>query len=267
MIKTSVFDLQGKETDKIVLPEWLFGVKVNRGLMAQAVRVYLSNQRTAHAKSKNRGEVLLTTKKWFKQKGTGRARHGAKSAPIFVGGSKAHGPTGMENYTLKLSKKMKKKALASAMTYKYQEQEIKIVKGLDKLDAKTKAANSVVAKLDVSGKFILIDADRRENVVRAFRNLNKGTIRPVNQLNTYEVLNGGILLMTVEAINWLNDTSGKSPAKVGVQKKVESKVSVSKKSMPPVKVVKKTTTKKTVKTVAKKKPATVKNSSSKKVKK
>src|SRR3989338_11153263 len=100
MLTAQVFQPEGGKSGTINLPEQLFAAKVNPQLMAQAVRVFLSNQRKAHAKSKTRGEIIRTTRKWYRQKGTGRARHGAQSAPLFVGGAKAHGPRGHQNYQL-----------------------------------------------------------------------------------------------------------------------------------------------------------------------
>src|SRR5579884_516617 len=87
-----VVGITGKSAGNITLPKEIFGAKVNPQLMSQAVRVYLANQRQGNAATKTRGEINMTTAKWYRQKGTGRARHGAKSAPIFVKGGVAHGP-------------------------------------------------------------------------------------------------------------------------------------------------------------------------------
>src|SRR3989344_8061779 len=91
-LNAPMYDVKGAKNGVYVLPKEVFGAKINQPLMAQAVRVYLANQRQGNAHTKSRGEITLTTAKWYRQKGTGRARHGAKSAPIFVGGGVAHGP-------------------------------------------------------------------------------------------------------------------------------------------------------------------------------
>ena len=109
-LKQSVYDTKGNLAESIVLPKEIFDVKVNDPLMAQAVRVYLANQRRGTVKTKSRGEVKISTRKIYRQKGTGRARHGAASAPIFVGGGIAFGPR-QRDYSLKLNQKMKKAAL------------------------------------------------------------------------------------------------------------------------------------------------------------
>jgi LSU ribosomal protein L4P len=138
MPKTDLLDINGKKVGTINLPPEIFAAEVNPPLMAQAVRVYLANQRKAHPKTKTRAEVNRTKAKWYRQKGTGRARHGSRAAPIFVGGGVAHGPTGEQNYQLKMPKKMKKAALFSALTSKFKEKEILVVKGLEKIEPKPK---------------------------------------------------------------------------------------------------------------------------------
>jgi len=91
-LRADVYNTQGRVVSKVSLPKEVFGAKVNDNLMAQAVRVYLANQRMGTASTKNRGEITGSTKKIWRQKGTGRARHGSRKAPIFVGGGVAFGP-------------------------------------------------------------------------------------------------------------------------------------------------------------------------------
>lgn len=199
-----VYNTKGKVVEKIALPKELFGQKVNTTLMAQAVRVYLANQRKGTVSTKTRGEVNKTTAKWYKQKGTGRARHGAKSAPIFVGGGVVFGPK-PRDYSLQLPKKMKRKALFSALSTKLKDNEIKIVSGLEKLDGKTKAMAGVIESLGLSGKKILLvlsDAPKRSNgVYRAARNIEGVNVISPNGLNTYEVLNSKEVFFMKQAID------------------------------------------------------------------
>ena len=91
-MSVEVLDISGKKAGTVRVPKKIFGSKVNKPLLAQAVRVYLASRRKGSASTKTRGEISMTTAKWYRQKGTGRARHGAKSAPIFVHGGVAHGP-------------------------------------------------------------------------------------------------------------------------------------------------------------------------------
>ena len=117
-MKADLYTIDGKKAGKIEVPKAVFGAKVNEILLAQYRRVFLNNQRRAKPKSKTRGEVTGSGKKIWRQKGTGRARHGDRYANIFVGGGVAHGPTGKENYSLKLTRKMRQSALSSALSQK-----------------------------------------------------------------------------------------------------------------------------------------------------
>src|SRR3989344_1501184 len=136
-ISAPMYNVRGAKNGSLALPKEVFGVKINQPLMAQAVRVYLANQRQGNASTKSRGDISLTTAKWYRQKGTGRARHGAKSAPIFVGGGVAHGPK-PKDYSLNLPQKMKKAALYSELSLKAKDGEIKILSGLSKITPKSK---------------------------------------------------------------------------------------------------------------------------------
>ena len=205
MPKVDVYTLSGTKSGQMELPKEIFAAKINEPLMAQAVRVYLSNQRKALAKTKRRGEIALTTAKWFRQKGTGRARHGARSAPIFVGGGVAHGPNGEQNYHLKLPKKMKKQALFSALSSKFKNNEVMVIKDLVKIEPKTKKMKTVLEKLVKDDKATLVLSEKLENVFRAARNLKGLNLRQTNQLNVYEILNGGHLLFMKEAIEKLKE--------------------------------------------------------------
>lgn len=213
MAKIDLFDPEGKKTGHLALPEEIFGVKVNEILLAQAVRVYLANQRRARAKTKTRGEVRGSRKKIWRQKGTGRARHGARSAPIFVGGGKAHGPTGQQNYQLKLTKKMKRQALFSALASKLAGGEIGAVRGLEKVEPKTKKMALAIGKIarvqkwdPAKEKITLVLPEVLENVTRSARNLAGVELKQADSLNPYEVLNAGRLLFMEKSLEVLKDT-------------------------------------------------------------
>src|SRR3989344_6029979 len=118
-----VYDLKGAKSGTLALPKEVFGTKVNNSLMAQAVRVYLANQRQGNATTKTRGEVQGSSKKIYRQKGTGRARHGSLRAPIFVKGGIVFGPK-PRDFSLDLPKKMKRKALFSSLSAKAADSEV-----------------------------------------------------------------------------------------------------------------------------------------------
>lgn len=208
-LKISVYDTNGKVSESLSLPKEIFGVEVNNNLMTQAVRVYLANQRRGTVKTKTRGEVSISTRKIYKQKGTGRARHGAASAPIFVGGGVAFGPR-QRDYSLKFSQKMKRVALFSALTTKLKDGQIKIVSGLEKIEPKTKTMNLSLLSLDLGKKNIILvtpgSGKNFEQVVRAARNIEGITVMPSNLLNTYEVLRARNLLFMKDSINSVKET-------------------------------------------------------------
>lgn len=202
----NVYNMEGKIVSKVNLPKEVFSAKVNDSLMAQAVRVYLANQRMGTASTKNRGEITGTTKKVWRQKGTGRARHGSRKAPIFVGGGVAFGPR-PRDYSLKIPKKMKRAALFSALSYKQNNGEIKLITGLEKILPKTKLMAKVVKKLGFDSKKInvlLVMPDKAkngfENVYRAGKNIEGLKILNANAINTYEVLDNQSVLFMKDAV-------------------------------------------------------------------
>lgn len=207
-VKVDVVDLAGKSVGTMALPEAIFAAKVNKALMAQAVRVYRANQRVAHASTKTRGEVTGSTRKIYRQKGTGRARHGGITAPIFVGGGVAHGPRAHE-YTLSMPQKMRKAALFSALTSKQQDNGIRVVNGLEKIEPKTKAFVSflkAVALDEKKKKVLLVLPAKTDNVARSARNIEGVEFSLANQLNTYEVLNTKTVIFMKDAIETLEKT-------------------------------------------------------------
>ena len=133
------------KSSSIEVSDSVFAQKSNPALVAQAVRVYLSNLRQGSAKVKTRSAVKRTKSKWYKQKGTGNARHGSKNAPIFVGGGVAHGPTGNENWKKDLSRKMKSKALRVALSM--QVENIVVTDNLNSIGGKTTEAVKFLNKM------------------------------------------------------------------------------------------------------------------------
>jgi len=208
-ISAPMYDVKGAKSGTFALPKEMFGAKINDELMAQAVRVYLANQRQGNAHTKSRGEINLTTGKWYRQKGTGRARHGAKSAPIFVGGGVVHGPR-TKDYSLKLSKNMKKAAIKSALSKKATDGEIIVVSGFSKIEPKTKVMNSTLTKItkETKGKntILVVTAGASKdipNVFRAGKNIKNVDLMSADLLNTYEILRHKNLLLMKESVEMI----------------------------------------------------------------
>lgn len=210
-LKTDVYDMKGKVVDSVSLSKEIFGAKINPQLMSQAVRVYLANQRIGTASTKTRGEVHGSSRKIYRQKGTGRARHGSIRAPIFVHGGIVFGPK-PRDYSLKLPSKMKKAALFSALSAKLKDGEIKVIDGLDTIEAKTKQMVQVLKNLALDSKnnniLLIIPPPSQkgvENVVKAVRNIKGVAFSQASQLNAYEVLRSKAVVFLKDSILTIRD--------------------------------------------------------------
>ena len=201
-LTVDVYDIEGKISGKVSLPVEIFGEKVNKILLAQAVRVHLANKRQGTVSTKTRGEVDGSTRKIYRQKGTGRARHGSIRAPIFVKGGVVFGPK-PRDFSLGFPKKMKRKALFSALSAKLIDNEIQVMSGFSAIEPKTKLFVEVLRKAGLEGKkrkLLLVLPAGFDNLKRAARNVEGVTLLAANQLNAYEVLNTRKLLLMKEAI-------------------------------------------------------------------
>lgn len=213
MASINIYNISGEKIGRAQLPKEIFEAKINLQLMSQAVKVYLANQRKAQAKTKTRGEIVGSTRKIYRQKGTGRARHGDRYAPIFVGGGRAHGPKGILPRKLKLSKKMRRLALFSALTSKLKNKEIIIVQGLEKIEPKTKTMATIMKNLKckmqngkLKEKILLVLPRKIENLARAGRNMTNLQLAQSSTLNTYQVLKAGKLLLMKESLKVIKGT-------------------------------------------------------------
>lgn len=203
-LRISVVGVDGKIKGTMTLPKELFGARVNAKLLATAVRVYRANQRKGNASTKTRGEVEGSTKKIYRQKGTGRARHGGIRAPIFVGGGIAFGPR-PRDYSLSFPQKMRRAALAGALTQQYKEGNIMVVDGLEDLEPKTKQFAAAFEAMHVDTG-LLVTSSTMENVVRGARNLADIDALPATTLNTYAVLMHKKVVLMKHAVQILKDT-------------------------------------------------------------
>ncbi len=183
-MKVASITATGKES-LVTVSDALFGAPVNKVLLAQAIRVYLSNARQGTSKVKTRSEVNLTKRKMYKQKGTGNARHGAQSAPIFVGGGVAHGPKGIENWNLSLSRTMKLKALICALSA--QAKSVKVCAELTSLTGKTKEAVKLLASELGNKKVLIVLADRNELVERSIANIPNVLLSTAALVNAHDI--------------------------------------------------------------------------------
>ncbi len=199
-----VFDISGKISGSLELEKEIFGIKPNKILIAQAIRVYLANQRLGNAKTKTRAEVRGGGRKPWRQKGTGRARIGSIRAPHWRGGGVTHGPQ-MRDYSLDFPKKMKRAALISALSSKFDEKGLLVLSKLSFKEAKTKEAAAMVKNLDLKGRITFVTDKIETTESRAIKNLKDTRLIAVADLNTYEVLDNKKLLLTKEAVSKLQE--------------------------------------------------------------
>lgn len=201
-MKVDVVDTKGKVIESMTLPSDIFNIEENPTLVAQAVRVFLANQRQGTSSTKSRGDINATTKKVWRQKGTGRARHGAKSAPIFVGGGVAFGPK-PRDLSLKLPQKMKQKALFSVLTSRLKDNSLMVVSGMGTIEPKTKQAVSILKNLSLtpSKKRIVLVTDGTASLYKAVRNIEGVEVISAPLLNAYVALTGSTVVFTKEGID------------------------------------------------------------------
>jgi len=243
MPSLSVYTAKGTKVEAVSMPKGWYE-KENDSLLAQAIRVYEARSHPSLSKVKTRGEVSYSTRKIYKQKGTGRARHGDRGAPIFVGGGVAHGPKGVKR-VLNLSKKMKTRALNIAFGFKVRDGMLIMVSNISELK-KTREAASLIDKIsnkekNVSGKirFTFALSEKNKDVRLFLRNIENVNVLPFKGLNAYKVFHGGVLIVDKEALNEQEDSDAKELKK---DRKVKSTVARQRKS---VRVKKKKMVKKT----------------------
>ena len=209
-MEVKVLNVSGKETGaKVQLPESVFGIEPNDHAIYLDVKQYLANQRQGTHKAKQRNEIAGSTRKLYKQKGTGGARAGSVKSPLFNGGGRVFGPQ-PRDYSFKLNKKLKSLARNSALSYKAKDSNIVVVEDFTFDAIKTKSYIQLQSDLNVSDvKTLLVLGAANDNVYLSSRNLKKTKVIVANQLNTYDVLNAGKLILTTGALKTLEEALAK----------------------------------------------------------
>jgi large subunit ribosomal protein L4 len=208
-IKLPVKDMSGRQVDEVELPADIFEAPINMGLMHQAYVRQMANARLGTHKAKSRGEVNRTTAKWYRQKGTGRARHGNRKAPIFVGGGVAHGPR-PRKYTKDMPKKMRRAALRSALSVKAADGEIVLVERLEMEHPKTREMIATLRNLAGDGSALVLLTGRNEPVEMSLRNIPDARYLRANYLNIRDLLKFDTVIIPLDALEliegWLGTT-------------------------------------------------------------
>ncbi len=203
-ISIPVYSVSGKPAEAWQYPAEVLG-HANPALLAQAIRVYQSNLHQKTSKVKTRGEVDGSTKKIYRQKGTGNARHGAKYAPIFVGGGIAHGPTGIRANLLVLPKAMRRRALGAAIQAKLTDQKFSGVAALKTFSGKTSAILDLLKTTanHPEASVLVITFARAEKLYRSLANLQQVTLKRASLVNAYDLVAADYILITKKALDSL----------------------------------------------------------------
>lgn len=200
-MKLTVLDTKGEKSGTVTVADEVFDATVNPALVAQAIRVYRANQRQGSAQALTRGEVYGSRRKIWKQKGTGRARHGDRFAPQFVGGGAAHGPTGQENWQRQLNEKMRRKALFAALSQKQREGVLAVVDELAGIEKTRDARRALLgAKYDEKNRTLLVVDGMTASLVRAVRNLQGILLRDARHLNAHIVFAADAVIATKQGV-------------------------------------------------------------------
>ncbi len=209
-MEVKVVNISGKETGaKVQLPDSIFAVEPNDHAIYLDVKQYLANQRQGTHKSKQRNEIAGSTRKLYKQKGTGGARAGNIKSPLFNGGGRVFGPQ-PRDYSFKLNKKLKSLARKSALTYKAKDNNILVLEDFSFDTIKTKNYIQMVSNLNVADqKTLLVLPAANNNVYLSSRNLKKAKVVTAADINTYDVLNATKLLLTTETVKKLEEAFAK----------------------------------------------------------
>jgi large subunit ribosomal protein L4 len=196
--------IRGAVKGQVELPAALFDQKGENGLVWESVKCYLANQRQGNACTKTRGEVSGTGKKPYRQKHTGHARHGSRRSPIFVGGGIAWGAR-PRDYSYELPKKLRRQALALALSARKAEQAVTVVEDFELPEPKTKEMARVLGGLNLGGKVLLLTDGVPENIKRASRNLPQLTVRAAQAVSTYDVVSHDRIVLTESGLKRLSE--------------------------------------------------------------
>ncbi len=191
-----MYNTQGKVVGSVELDERVFGVAVKPSLVHEAVMAQQANARTVYAHTKDRGEVRGGGKKPWKQKGTGRARHGSRRSPIWIGGGITFGPNAWRNFALKINRRARRKALFMALSDKVASQAFVVVDALTVAQPKTREVASMLQALPLKGKRTLLVVDSgKGDLRRAAQNLEYAQTIAPNSINVEDVVSFGTIVI------------------------------------------------------------------------
>lgn len=200
-MKAKLYQQDGKAKGEITLPDSVFAAEIKEQVLYQVLKGYLANKRQGTSKTKGRSEVSGGGRKPWKQKGTGRARAGSNTSPVWARGGKAHGPD-PRDYTTHLPKALRRIALTSALSSRAKDDKIMVIESLSCAEPKTKLMTAFLSAIAVSGKknLLLVDSKSNKNVHMAGRNIKDLDIKPFSEVNAYDVLNNENIIFGDQAL-------------------------------------------------------------------
>lgn len=205
MPKTALLSLKGEKIKDIKLDDNVWGITPNDQVIYEHVNLFMANKRQGTHSVKTRSEVSGGGRKPWRQKGTGNARQGSIRAPHWVGGGVVFGPSSNRNYTKKMNKKVRRLALKSALTYKANDKAIIVVDKFDAETNKTKDMLKQLADLKATGKILIVTTELTENLILATRNIADVKLVLANELNTYDVLYAEKMIITEDAVKYVEE--------------------------------------------------------------
>lgn len=207
MPTAQLFDAQGKEAGKVDLPDKVFGIKPHRAVLHEVLIAQLAGRRAGTHATKTRGEVSGSTRKIYRQKGTGRARHGSIKAPIFVGGGITFGPR-PRDHAHDTPKKVRRLALRSALSAMAAAGRIVVIESPELDTPKTRTVAEMLDRINVDGKALIVTAGSDATLSRAAANLDGVKVAPAQRLNVHDLLTAKYLVLTRPALEAVTEALG-----------------------------------------------------------
>ena len=204
MPTANVYNMAGEKIGEIELSEAIFGIEPNKSVLHDSVKNHLANCRQGTQSALTKGEVDFTTKKPWRQKGTGRARAGYAGSPVWTHGGVAFAPK-PRDYSYSLTKKTKRLALKSALSAKAAEAKVIVVDGLQMDEIKTKTFRAFLEAAGVQGKALVITENVDNNVIRSARNLPGVNVTTATIISPYQILCGGTLVVDKAAVQKIEE--------------------------------------------------------------
>jgi large subunit ribosomal protein L4 len=205
--KAKLFDMSGKSLGDVELSESVFGAEPNGPAMHAVATAQLANKRQGTQSTLTRAEVAGGGRKPWRQKGTGRARHGSTRSPQWTHGGVAFAPK-PRSYRVSINKKLRRAAMRSALSVKAGKEQIVVIRGLEMAEIKTKAFADFMAKIAVAGKALVVTPELNVNVYKSARNIEGVNVTFADVLNVYDVLNGGTVILDEQALKNIEEGYG-----------------------------------------------------------